>query len=134
MIWHDMIYDMVWYMIWYDMTWYMIWYDMIYMIWYDVAWYIIYDMVWYDMTWYVMYMVWYDMTIYLTVIGFKPSGSSTVHIYTQAIHRQHNRHKQYIEQHSSLIRKSADRAPPLRGIPWHLPYNCGKSTENPQSG
>jgi len=41
---------------------------------------------------------------------------------------QHNRHTQYkyIEQHISLIRKSADRAPSLRGIPWHLPYNWGK--------
>jgi len=33
-----------------------------------------------------------------------------------------------------LIRKSADRAPSLRVIPWHLPYNWGKSTEKPQSG
>jgi len=40
-------------------------------------------------------------------------------------------HKQYIEQHNSLIRKSADPAPSLRGIPWHLPYNWGKSTEKP---
>jgi len=56
----------------------------------------------------------------LTAIGFTPGGSSTVHIYTQTIHRQHNRHKQYIEQHSSLIRKSADRARSLRGIPWYL--------------
>jgi len=40
-------------------------------------------------------------------------------------------HKQYIEQHNSLIRKSADRAPPVRGVPWHLPYNGGKSTEKP---
>jgi len=47
---------------------------------------------------------------------------------------QHNRHKQYIEQHNSLIRKSADRAPSLRGIPWHLPYNWRKSTESPKSG
>jgi len=31
--------------------------------------------------------------------------------------------KQYIEQHNSLIRKTADRALSLRGIPWHLPYN-----------
>jgi len=46
---------------------------------------------------------------------------------------KHNRHKQYTEQHNSLIRKSADRAPSLRGIPWHLPYNWGKSTEKPQS-
>ena len=42
---------------------------------------------------------------------------------------RHSRHKQYTEQHSSLIRKSAKRAPSLRGIPWHLPYNWGKSTE-----
>jgi len=47
---------------------------------------------------------------------------------------QHNRHKQYIEQYSSLIRKSADRAPCWRRILWHLPYNWGKRTENPQSG
>ena len=33
---------------------------------------------------------------------------------------QHDRHKQYMEQNNSLIRKSADRAPSLRGIPWHL--------------
>jgi len=42
--------------------------------------------------------------------------------------------KQFIEQHNSLIRKSADRVPSLRFIPWHLSYNWGKSTEKPQSG
>ena len=52
----------------------MIWYDMI---WYDMIWY---DMIWYDMIW------WYDM-IHLTAIGLPPGGSSTVHIYTQTIHR-----------------------------------------------
>jgi hypothetical protein len=41
---------------------------------------------------------------------------------------QHNQHKQYIEQHTSSIRKNADRAPSLRGIPWHLPYNWGKTS------
>ena len=35
---------------------------------------------------------------------------------------QHNRHKQYTE-HNSLIRKSTGRAPSLRDISWHLPYN-----------
>ena len=60
--------------------------------------------------------------IYLTAIGLPPGGSSTVHIYTQTT-QQHNRHKQYIQQHNLLIRKSADRAPSLRGIPWRLPYN-----------
>jgi hypothetical protein len=29
---------------------------------------------------------------------------------------------------------SAGRAPTLRRIPWHLPYNLGKITEKPQSG
>jgi len=47
---------------------------------------------------------------------------------------QYNRHKQYIEQQKSLIRKSADRAPSLRSTPWLLPYNWGKSKEKPQSG
>jgi len=53
-------------MIRYDMIRYMIWY-----IWYDIIWY---DMIRYDM-------------IYLTGIRLPPGGSSTVHIYTQTIHR-----------------------------------------------
>ena len=31
-------------------------------------------------------MIWYDM-IYLSAIGLTPGGSSTVHIYTQTVHR-----------------------------------------------
>ena len=30
--------------------------------------------------------------------------------------------------------KSAGRVPSLRVLPWHLPYNWGKSAEKPQSG
>jgi hypothetical protein len=41
--------------------------------------------VWYDMIWYDM--IWYDMICLLTAIGLTPSGSSTVHIYTQTVHR-----------------------------------------------
>jgi len=46
---------------------------------------------------------------------------------------------QYTFTHKTIhrttqFRKSGARAPSLRGIPWHLPYNWGKSTENPQSG
>jgi hypothetical protein len=66
------------FMIWY-MTLYMIWYtiyDMIYDIWYDMIWY----MIWYD-------IIWYDMIYLSTAIGLPPGGSSTVHIYTQTIHR-----------------------------------------------
>jgi hypothetical protein len=56
---------------------------------------------------------------------------------------------QYTEQHNlqlwlegflgfeprmvKLIKKSAGRAPSLRVIPWHLPYNRGKGTEKLQS-
>jgi len=73
--------------------------------------------------------------IYSTAIGLTAGGSSTVHIYTQTVHRTtQSTQTIYIEQHSSLIRKSADRAPSLRGIPWHLPYSWGKGTANPQSG
>ena len=40
--------------------------------------------------------------IYLsTAIGLSPGGSSTVHIYTQTVHRT-TQNKQYIEQHNNL--------------------------------
>jgi hypothetical protein len=46
-----------------------------------------------------IYIIWY---IYLlTAIGLSPGGSSTVHIYTQTVHRT-KRNKQYIEQHNNL--------------------------------
>jgi hypothetical protein len=73
------------------------------------------------------------MIYFLTAIGLKPGGSSTVHIYTQTLHRT-TQSTQFIEQHNSLIGKSADRAPSLRVIPWHLPYNWGKSTEAMRQG
>jgi len=37
----------------------------------------------------------------LTAIGLSPGGSSTVHIYTQTIHRT-KQNRQYIEQHNNL--------------------------------
>ena len=50
-------------------------------------------------------------------------------------------HKQYIQQYKTTIHtttqqfwKSAGRAPSWLVLPWHLPYNRGKSTEKPQSG
>ena len=66
--------------------------------------------------------------IYLSAaVGLSPGGSSTVHIYTQTIHRT-IQNKQYIEQYNNF------------GRMWavirlgYLPYNRGKSTEKPQSG
>ena len=91
-IWYNMIYYDIYDMILYDMIWY-IWYDMIWYIWYDMIWYdmIRYNMIWYDMIRYDMiYMLLYDiydMICLLIAIGLTPGGSSTVHIYTQTIHR-----------------------------------------------
>jgi len=62
-------------------------------------------------------MIWYY--IYLTAIGLTPGGSITRHIYN----------KQYTQYIESTILVNAGRAPSLRVIPWHLPYNWGKSTE-----
>jgi hypothetical protein len=42
-----------------------------------------------------------DMLYLLTVIGLPPGGSSTVHIYSQTIHRP-TQIKQYIEQHKNF--------------------------------
>jgi len=41
------------------------------------------------------------MIYLLTAIGLSPGGSSTVHIYTQTVHRT-TQNKQYIEQHKNL--------------------------------
>jgi hypothetical protein len=41
-------------------------------------------MIWYD-------MIRYDMIYLLTAVGLTPVGSSTVHIYTQTVHRTINR-------------------------------------------
>jgi len=43
------------------------------------------------------------MIYLLTAIGLTPGGSSTVHIYTQTVHRT-IRNKQYIEQ-QEMIKK-----------------------------
>jgi len=47
----------------------------------------------------------YDIYL-LTEIGFPPGGSSTVHIYTQTIHRT-TQNKQYVEQHTNFGRVRA---------------------------
>ena len=51
------------------------------------------------------------MIYLLTAIALVPGGSSTVHIYTQTIHRT-TQNKQYIEQHNNF---GGVRAVPLLG-------------------
>jgi len=109
---------MIWYMTWYDI-WYVIWYmvcDMIYMI-YGTIYDMIYNLLGYD-TWYI---IWYDIyDIFYCNWVWHPVAVVQYTFTHKQYTDQHNRHKQYIEQHSSLVRKSAGRAPSLRGIPWHL--------------
>jgi flagellar biosynthesis protein FlhB len=64
----------------------------------------------------------YDI-IYLTAIGLTLVAVVQYTFTHEQYLEKHTGHKQCIEQHSSLIRKNADRAPSLRGIPWHLLYN-----------
>jgi len=61
--------------------------------------------------------------IYLTAIGRHPVAVVQYTFTNKQYIEQRTRQEQYVEQHISLIRKSAGRAPSLRGLPWHLPYN-----------
>jgi len=45
-------------------------------------------------------MIWYDMIYLLTAIGLTPGGSSTVHIYTQTIHRTTQWNRIYRTEHT----------------------------------
>jgi uncharacterized integral membrane protein len=72
----------------------------------------------------------------LTAIGLTPGGSSTVHTYTQTIHRT-TQLATLVGRLSGIENQSGKRdgrALSLRVIPWHLPYNRGKSMGKPQSG
>ena len=81
------------------------------------------------------------MIYLLTAIGLTPGDCSTVHIYTQTIHRKtqlttlvgrlsgirtqsgQTKINDELRKNYRLIGKSAGRAPSLRVIPWHLSYN-----------
>jgi hypothetical protein len=65
-------------------------------------------------------MIWYDMIyIYLTAVGLTPGGSSTSHIYIQTVHIIQRKENWEVKGELG----SAGRAPSLRIISWHLPYN-----------
>jgi len=65
----------------------------------------------------------------LTAIGLTPGGSSTVHNYTQTIHRTTElttlvaRLSGIRTQRVKLIGIGGGRALSLQVVPWHLPYN-----------
>jgi hypothetical protein len=57
----------------------------------------------------------YDMIYLLTATGLTPGGNSTVHIYTQTVHRTtkkqtiHRMTKKYIEQHKKTIHRTTQK-------------------------
>jgi transcription initiation factor TFIID subunit TAF12 len=76
------------------------------------------------------------MIYLLTATGLSAGGSNTVHIYTQTVRRttqitteQHKQQNNTNNNRTTQITtnleewKSAGRAPSLRVLPWHLPYN-----------
>jgi len=74
----------------------------------------------------------YNMIYLLTAIGLSPGGSTHLHTNNTQNNTNNNRTTQIIttEQHKYILMwKSAGRAPSLRVLLWHLPYNWGKSTE-----
>jgi hypothetical protein len=77
----------------------------------------------------VNFSIWYICWLQL---GWHPVAVVQYTFTHKQYTEQQNRRKQYIEQHTSQIRKSADRAPSLRGMPWH--YNWGKITQNLSEG
>jgi len=66
-------------------------------------------------------MILYNMIYLLTAIGLSAGGSSTVHIYTQTIHRTTQITTEQLKY--QIMCRSAGRAPSLQVLPWHLPYN-----------
>ena len=72
------------------------------------------------------------MIYLLTAIGQSPGGSSTVHIYTQTIHRT-TKNKQYKEQHENY-----EECGPCHVFAGFYPGICltteEKSMKKPQSG
>ena len=68
------------------------------------------------------------MIYLLTAFGLSPGGRSTVHIYTQTIHRT-IRNKQYIEQHKNFGRVRAVPTSWLEGevVNWELWVETGKN-------
>ena len=75
-------------------------------------------------------MILYDIFVNCNWVVTRWQKYST-HLHTN---NTQNDTKQTIHRTIQQFWKSACRAPSWLVIPWHLPYNRGKSTEKPQSG
>jgi hypothetical protein len=116
---------MIWYTIRYDMIW---WYDVICdMIWCDMLWYDIWYMIRHDMI--------YDMIYLLDASGLTPSGSSTVHIYTQTVHRTKQWNNTYngtyitVRIHNYKMNRSIQNTQPY--MKWYIieAIKCERSSD-----
>jgi hypothetical protein len=87
------------------------------------------------------FTLWYDM-IYILNCNWVDTRWQQ---YSSHLHRNSTQNTEngtyititnlHMHNHKKLTNLgSAGRAPSLRVIPWHLPYNWGKNTENPQLG
>jgi hypothetical protein len=74
-------------------------------------------------------LIWYDIFVNCKWVATRWQLYNT-HLHTS---NTQNDTKQTIHRTIQKVWKSAGRAPTWRVIPWHLPYNWGKSTEKPQS-
>jgi hypothetical protein len=75
-------------------------------------------------------MIWYDIFVNCNSVATRWQQYST-HLHTNSTQKDT---KQIIYRTTKKFWKSSGRAPSLRVILWHLPYNGGKSMENPQTG
>jgi len=72
----------------------------------------------------------------LTAIGLSPGGSSTVHIYTQTVHRT-IQNQQYVEQHNNKNNTTMGEGGPCPVLVRYtlaFALRLRKSTEKPQAG
>ena len=74
--------------------------------------------------------IWYDILVNCSWVDTWWQQYST-HLHTNSTQ---NNTKLTIHRTAQQFWESAGRAPPWLVIPWHLPYNWGKSTEKLQSG
>ena len=86
--------------------------------------------IWYDMIWYIFSCNWVDTrwqqySSHLHT-NSTPNTKNGTYITITKLNTHNNKNLTNLW--------SAGRAPSLRVIPWHLPYNWGKSTEKPQLG
>ena len=93
-------------------------------LWYDMIWY---DTIRYDMVWYIFVNCkwvatrWQLYNTHLHTNSTQNDSKQTIHRTTQNLRIQ-------------KFWNSAGLVPTWRVIPWHSPYNWGKSTEKLQSG